>query len=91
MWGALLHATLKALEQRSEQEPAQEPPPESFEDLAEESQGWVITPLNPAVYLADLLHTCICASPITIQNCKTAVICQMVATIDAVPPHSTQV
>jgi hypothetical protein len=39
VWGALLQATLKALEQRSEQEPAQEAPPESFEDLAEESQG----------------------------------------------------
>ena len=39
VWGQLLQATLKALEQRSEQETAQEAPPEALEDIAEESQG----------------------------------------------------
>ena len=40
VWGQLLQATLKALEQRSEQDTAQEAPPESLEDIAEESQGY---------------------------------------------------
>ena len=39
VWGQLLQATLKALEQRSEQDGAHEAPAESLEDIAEESQG----------------------------------------------------
>ena len=39
VWGQLLAATLKALEQRAEQESTEEAQPEALEDLAEESQG----------------------------------------------------
>ncbi len=39
IWGQLLAATLKSLEQRGEQESTEEAQPEALEDLAEESQG----------------------------------------------------
>ena len=39
VWGQLLQATLKALEQHSEQDGAHEAPAEDLEDTAEESQG----------------------------------------------------